>query len=114
VHKDQRHITQQQPDALQVIRNGQMLGVHERSSRSFLSLGSAAASSVAAAKAAGEKPPAALKQAPASMKVLGEARLVNYYNDGGFGTGTQEVRAPAAWVGHGCVGACIFLFGLEL
>ncbi len=58
----------------QVIKNGQMLGVHELSSRNFVSSGSAA---------------------KASMAVLGEVALTNFFNDGNRGTGTQEVRGAA-------------------
>jgi len=45
-----------------VIRNGQMLGVHDRRNKNTVSMGSAA--------------------------MLGEAKLVNFYNDGNKGTGT--------------------------
>ena len=45
-----------------VIRNGQMLGVHDRRNKNTVSTGSAA--------------------------MLGEAKLVNFYNDGNKGTGT--------------------------
>lgn len=67
---------------MQVIRNGQMLGIHERLNRNTLSTG--------------------------SMSVIGEAKLVNFYNDGGRGTGTsQEMalpeRASLAFEGWSCV-----------
>ena len=51
-----------------VIRNGQMLGVHELRSRNTLSSGP-------------------------SAKILGEAKLVNFYNDGNKGTGTMMEMA---------------------
>jgi hypothetical protein len=64
----------------QVIRNGQMLGVHERRNRNTISTGS-----LAAAQAAAEKE-------RSRLEVLGEVPLVNFYNDGGRGTGTAQVR----------------------
>lgn len=50
-----------------VIKNGQMLGVHERRNSNTLSVGSAALA-----------------------RVIGEVNLVNYYNDGFRGTGTAQ------------------------
>eukprot|EP00798_Chlamydomonas_sp_ICE-L_P032480 gene32480-17715_t len=49
----------------EVIKNGTLLGCGERNNRNSVSQGSA--------------------------QILGEANLVNFYNDGGRGTGNQEV-----------------------
>lgn len=58
-----------------VIRNGQMLGVHDRRNRNTVSIGSAAGIP------------------GASMALLGEAALTNFYNDGNKGTGTAGEMA---------------------
>lgn len=59
----------------QVIKNGQLLGVQELTSRNQVSsLGSMAKS---------------------GMEVIGDVPLVNFYNDGGKGTGNKEVRGCA-------------------
>jgi hypothetical protein len=58
-----------------VIRNGQMLGVHDRRNRNTVSVGSAAG------------------VPGASMALLGEAALTNFYNDGNRGTGTAGEMA---------------------
>ncbi|KIY92568.1 hypothetical protein MNEG_15395, partial [Monoraphidium neglectum] len=69
----------------EVIRNGQMLGVHERRNRNTVSTGSMAAAAVAGEKEAQRQ----------GLEVLGEVQLVNFYNDGGRGTGTaQEMALP--------------------
>ena len=58
-----------------VIRNGQMLGVADRRNRNTVSMGSAAGIP------------------GASMALLGEAQLTNFYNDGNKGTGTASEMA---------------------
>lgn len=53
----------------QVIKNGQMLGIHERPNGKNVSSGSMAS-------------------------LVGEVDLINFYNDGGMGTGTSKVGGP--------------------
>ena len=62
-----------------MIKNGQVLGVHERRNRNTLSSGSMAVADVARAKAAA----VADQELGNEMVVLGEVPLVNFYNDGG-------------------------------
>jgi hypothetical protein len=84
-----------------VIRNGQLLGVGERRSRSAVAaLGSVAAAEAAAARAGGGNAlnavmttSAGARPGSGQMAVLGEATLYNFFNDGGRGTGTAEEMA---------------------
>lgn len=94
----------------QVIRNGQMLGIHERRNRSTLSTGSLAVAEANAVKEARRGAKAAAAAAAAEglapgIEVIGEVQLVNFYNDGGRGTGTAQVRALAVPV-LSCVCVC--------
>jgi hypothetical protein len=78
-----------------------MLGVHERRNRNTLSVGSMAAAEAAAAKERSR------------LEVLGEVPLVNFYNDGGRGTGTaQEMALPerANLAFEGVVVAAVVVF----
>jgi hypothetical protein len=73
------------PHCMQVIKNGQMLGVRERRSRNEVSSGSLSAALL--------KSEANTKAAAGSMSVIGEVPLFNFYNDGGKGTGTAQEMA---------------------
>lgn len=72
---------------VQVIKNGQMLGVHERRNRNTISTGSMAAATVkaeAAAAAAAEAEQGTAQDEPRSgISVIGEVDLLRLFNDGG-------------------------------
>uniref|UniRef100_A0A383VM73 Uncharacterized protein n=1 Tax=Tetradesmus obliquus TaxID=3088 RepID=A0A383VM73_TETOB len=84
----------------EVIKNGQMLGVHERRNRNTISTGSMAAATVkaeaAAAAAAAEAEQGTAQDEPRSgISVIGEVDLLRLFNDGGKGTGTATEMALA-------------------
>jgi hypothetical protein len=84
-----------------VIRNGQLLGIGERRSRGAVSaVGSVAAAEAAAVRSAAaagggarQNTTAGARPGSGEMSVLGEATLYNFFNDGGRGTGTAEEMA---------------------
>jgi hypothetical protein len=85
-----------------VIRNGQLLGIGERRSRGAVAaLGSVAAAEAAAVRSAAAavgggarmNTTAGARPGSGQMAVLGEATLYNFFNDGGRGTGTAEEMA---------------------
>ncbi len=70
---------------LQVIKNGQMLGVHERRNRYTISTGSMAAATIKAEVAQKEQEAAALaaEETSSGLSILGEVDLLRLFNDGG-------------------------------
>jgi hypothetical protein len=69
---------------LQVIRNGQMLGVHERRNRNTISTGSMAAATVKAeAAAAADAEAGSDADLRSGIEVIGEVDLLRLFNDGG-------------------------------
>jgi hypothetical protein len=75
---------------LQVIKNGQMLGVYERRNRNTISTGSMAAAAVqkeaaalAAAAAADQQHSSGKSSSSSGLKVIGEVDLLRLFNDGG-------------------------------
>jgi hypothetical protein len=70
---------------LQVIRNGQMLGVRERRNRNTISTGSMAAATIKAEAAAAEAEAAQGSDAElrSGISVIGEVDLLRLFNDGG-------------------------------
>lgn len=66
---------------LQVIKNGQMLGVHERRNRNTISTGSMASATAKQQQAALSQQEAA--DAGSGMAVIGEVDLLRLFNDGG-------------------------------
>jgi len=69
-----------------------MLGITERLNRNTLSMGSMAAAAVNAEKAV------AAAGGGGRIEIIGEVPLVNFYNDGGRGTGTAQVSAVISFV----------------
>eukprot|EP00878_Enallax_costatus_P013793 GHUV01014426.1.p1 GENE.GHUV01014426.1~~GHUV01014426.1.p1 ORF type:complete len:673 (+),score=175.36 GHUV01014426.1:298-2019(+) len=86
----------------EVIKNGQMLGVHERRNRNTISTGSMAAATIKQQQAAEQEQEAA--DAGSGIAVIGEVDLLRLFNDGGKGTGTaaevaMEERETLAFEG---------------
>eukprot|EP00878_Enallax_costatus_P031645 GHUV01034615.1.p1 GENE.GHUV01034615.1~~GHUV01034615.1.p1 ORF type:complete len:136 (+),score=36.73 GHUV01034615.1:1627-2034(+) len=65
----------------EVIKNGQMLGVHERRNRNTISTGSMAAATIKQQQAAEQEQEAA--DAGSGIAVIGEVDLLRLFNDGG-------------------------------
>jgi hypothetical protein len=73
---------------MQVIKNGQMLGVYERRNRNTISTGSMAAATVkaeaaAAAAAEAEQGSGGGDEPRSGIAVIGEVDLLRLFNDGG-------------------------------